>query len=108
MSRTKRRNRAPVLPSDIPGGESAPWPLYLQVKNLIIRRIKSGHWLPDTKIPSENELVESLGISRMTVNRSIRELTAEGHLVRRQGVGTFVAPRKSQVTLLEIKSIAQE
>ncbi len=89
-------------------GESAPWPLYLQVKNLILRRIKSGHWSPESRIPSENELVASLGISRMTVNRALRELTAEGLLVRRRGAGTFVAPRESQFALLEVRNIAEE
>jgi GntR family transcriptional regulator, histidine utilization repressor len=89
-------------------GESAPWPLYLQVKNLILRRIKSGHWAPESRIPSENELVTSLGISRMTVNRALRELAAEGLLVRRRGAGTFVAPRESQFALLEVRNIAEE
>jgi len=89
-------------------GESAPWPLYLQVKNLILRRIKSGHWSPESRIPSENELVASLGISRMTVNRALRELAAEGFLVRRRGAGTFVAARESQFALLEVRNIAEE
>jgi GntR family histidine utilization transcriptional repressor len=89
-------------------GESAPWPLYLQVKNLILRRIKSGHWSPESRIPSENELVASLGISRMTINRALRELAAEGLLVRRRGVGTFVAARESQFALLEVRNIAEE
>ncbi len=91
-----------------PAGESAPWPLYLQVKNLISRRIQSGRWSPESRIPSENELVASLGISRMTVNRALRELTAEGLLVRRRGAGTFVAPRESQFALLEVRNIAEE
>lgn len=89
-------------------GASAPWPLYLQVKNLILRRIKSGHWPPESRIPSENELVASLGISRMTINRALRELTVEGHLLRRRGAGTFVAPRASQFALLEVRNIAEE
>ncbi len=86
----------------------SPWPLYQQVKNLIQRRINSNHWLPGAKIPSENELVESLGISRMTINRAIRELTSEGHLTRKRGAGTFVAAKKPQFAFLEIKSIADE
>ena len=44
----------------------------------------------------------------MTANRALRELTAEGQLIRLQGVGTFVAPRKPQSVLLEIRSIADE
>jgi GntR family histidine utilization transcriptional repressor len=44
----------------------------------------------------------------MTVNRAVRELTAEQVLTRRQGSGTYVAQQKYQATLLEIKSIADE
>jgi GntR family histidine utilization transcriptional repressor len=60
------------------------------------------------KIDSENSLVETMGVSRMTVNRALRELTAEGKLLRLQGVGTFVARQKPQSELLEIRSIGRE
>lgn len=83
-------------------------PLYQQVKDFIEKRIKAGDWLPDTKIPSENELVKTLGVSRMTVNRALRELSNAGYLIRLQGVGTYVAPRKPISALLEIRSIADE
>lgn len=86
----------------------SPQPLYQKVKNFVEEKIVSGHWPPDSRIPSENELVQTLGVSRMTANRALRELTAEGQLVRLQGVGTFVAPRKPQSALLEIRSIADE
>jgi len=85
-----------------------PSPLYQQVKNHILGRIETGEWTPDMKIDSENSLVETMGVSRMTVNRALRELTAEGKLVRLQGVGTFVAHQKPQSELLEIRSIARE
>lgn len=48
------------------------------------------------QIASETELVNILIVSRMTVNRALRELTAEGRLIRIQGRGTFVA-KKSPV-----------
>ena len=88
--------------------QKAPWPLYQQVKSMILRRIESGHWPNGSKIPSENELVEMLGISRMTINRALRELTQEGRLIRKKGAGTFVTAEKPQFALLEIKSIAEE
>lgn len=96
-----------TIPAENPP-DQAPWPLYQQVKHLIMRRINSGHWKPGSKIPSENELVDLLGISRMTVNRALRELTAEGALIRRKGAGSFVAPQKPRFALFQIKSIAEE
>ena len=47
-------------------------PRYQQVKNFITERIDSGEWDIDQRVPSENELVAELGISRMTVNRALR------------------------------------
>jgi len=88
--------------------KSSPQPLYQKVKDHILDVIREGEWPPDTCIPSENQLVEQLKVSRMTVNRALRELTEAGHLVRLQGVGTFVAHPKPLKTLLEIRSIVDE
>jgi GntR family histidine utilization transcriptional repressor len=116
------RNASPApdpLP-DVPLGASSapsrgaspsldhPQPLYLQVKNHILDRINSGVWGAKARVPSENQLVKAFGVSRMTANRALKELTAEGHLVRLHGVGTFVAERKPRVALLEIRSISDE
>jgi GntR family histidine utilization transcriptional repressor len=83
-------------------------PLYEKVKAYVLTNIGSGKWGRDQKLPSENELVASLGVSRMTVHRALRELTSEGYLLRVQGVGTFVAPPKPRSALIEINNIASE
>jgi GntR family histidine utilization transcriptional repressor len=78
------------------------------VRDHILQRINSGVLRPGMRIESEAELVTALNVSRMTVNRALRELTAEGRLHRRQGRGTFVATVKPQAALLKIGSIAKE
>ncbi|RUY09009.1 GntR family transcriptional regulator, partial [Mesorhizobium sp. M7A.F.Ca.CA.004.12.1.1] len=83
-------------------------PLYEKVKDYILANIGTGRWGKDRKLPSENELVASLGVSRMTVHRALRELTSAGFLIRLQGVGTFIAPPRPQSTLIEINNIAAE
>lgn len=83
-------------------------PRYLQVKEYILQQIASGIWQAGMQIDSEAALVAATGVSRMTVNRALRELSAEGRLIRRQGCGTFVAEQKPQSALLDIHSIAQE
>jgi GntR family histidine utilization transcriptional repressor len=85
-----------------------PKPLYQRVKAHILEQIDSGRLEPESRIPSENELVAALNVSRMTVNRALRELAAEGRLIRVQGVGTFVAPETPRSALLEIVSISEE
>lgn len=88
--------------------DGAPAPLYQRVKQMIIQQIQSGVWPPHFRIPSESELVAQLGFSRMTINRALRELTAEGLLIRMQGVGTFVSEPKGHAALFEIRNIADE
>lgn len=85
-----------------------PMPLYARIKQTIGEKIYSGYWQPNDRIPSEAELVQQFGFSRMTINRALRELTAEGLLVRLQGVGTFVAEPKGQSALFKIHNIADE
>lgn len=87
---------------------TAAVPLYKKVRNHIMAQIESGKLKPHEKILSENQLVRMFGISRMTVNRALRELTDEGFLVRLAGVGTFVAEPKAQSHLLEVHDIADE
>jgi GntR family histidine utilization transcriptional repressor len=83
-------------------------PLYAGVKQVILDRIQSGEWPPKYRVPSENELVVELGVSKMTANRALRELANEGELVRIQGVGSFVAERKGYSALFEVRNIAEE
>ncbi|TYL49500.1 histidine utilization repressor [Marinomonas sp. IMCC 4694] len=83
-------------------------PIYAKLKHAISLKISSSDWLPNQRIPSEAEIVKALRVSRMTVNRALRELTAEGLLVRHQGLGTFVAEKKAHSALFEVHNIAEE
>src|SRR3972149_486138 len=60
------------------------------------------------RIPSEHELVGTMGVSRMTVNRALREMAEQGELVRIAGVGTFVGEQKAQSGLMRVANIADE
>jgi GntR family histidine utilization transcriptional repressor len=83
-------------------------PLYQQVKDYIVGRILAGDWPEGARVPSENDLTREQAVSRMTVHRALRELTAEGWLDRVQGAGTFVAAAKPQSDVLAIRNIAEE
>jgi GntR family transcriptional regulator, histidine utilization repressor len=83
-------------------------PLYAQVKTHIMDQIRSGALKAGSRVASENELVESFKISRMTANRALNELTSEGHLARVPGVGTFVKEATPRSSLLELRNIADE
>lgn len=83
-------------------------PMYQQIKDAIVQKISTGEWQPGQLIPSENQLAESIGVSRMTITRPLRELAAEGLLTRVHGLGTFVAEPPRRAHLIELVSIAEE
>ncbi|MGA4508053.1 GntR family transcriptional regulator [Propionibacteriaceae bacterium G1746] len=69
-------------------------PLYVQLGDILRKKIQDGEWAPDEKIPSENELNRMYGLSRMTVRQVLTNLVDEDMLYRVHGKGTFVAHRK--------------
>ena len=83
-------------------------PRYKQLKQDIIARISRGELRPRDRVPSENDLVDSAGVSRMTANRALRELNDEGYVERVAGVGTFVADFRAASHVLEVRNIADE
>ncbi len=85
-----------------------PQPLYAQIKRYVTDNILSGEWPAFSQLPSENELVKKLGVSRMTVHRALRELTNEGYLDRVQGVGTYVSSPKKQSLSFTLNDIKDE
>ncbi|MDO4435270.1 MAG: GntR family transcriptional regulator [Cardiobacteriaceae bacterium] len=83
-------------------------PVYQNIKNIILEHIHQGIWRVGQAIPTELALTEQFQVSRMTVNRALKELTEEGILERRQGSGTFVAQKKFNHTFIEIRNIASD
>lgn len=83
-------------------------PAFQIIKDFLLREIQAGTWKEGDAVPSEAALAQQFNVSRMTVNRAVRELTSEQILNRIQGSGTYVAQQKYQATLVAIKSIAEE
>jgi GntR family histidine utilization transcriptional repressor len=81
---------------------------YLQVKAFILEQIAGGTLRAGQRVPSENELTRQMTVSRMTAHRALRELAADGVVVRVAGVGTFVAEQRVHAHPLEVRNIADE
>jgi GntR family transcriptional regulator, histidine utilization repressor len=88
-----------------PAGHLAP---YAQVKQYLKGRLAAGDWPPGVLMPSEAELVAQFGVSRMTVNRALRELQGEGLIDRVQGVGTFAAQLHKVSSTLTLRDLHDE
>jgi len=86
----------------------ASTPRYEAIKEFICRQIRDGAYPTGSQVPTEQQLTRLFEVSRMTVNRALRELESEGILLRRQGVGTFVSEIQAESPLLEIRNIADE
>lgn len=83
-------------------------PAYRHIKDYVLAQIHAGVWKEGDAIPAEEALARQFGVSRMTVNRAIRELGDERIVERVQGSGTYVAQQKYQSTLVAIRNIAEE
>ncbi len=81
---------------------ASPIPLYYQLRRLLEEEIASGKLRPGDQIPTEAELCLRHNISRTPVRQALLELTREGVLVRTVGRGTFVAPRETRTTTLQV------
>ena len=81
---------------------------YVRVKQFILDRIACHALKPGERVPSEHELVRQFGLSRMTVNRALRDLLADGVITRIAGVGSFVAEARVHSHPLAVKNIADE
>jgi GntR family histidine utilization transcriptional repressor len=83
-------------------------PAYQQVKAWIRHHIAGGEWKPGHPVPSEQALIARFRVSRMTANRALRELAAEGLVTRVQGSGTRVAELHRISSRLAIRDIHEE
>lgn len=70
---------------------TSPIPLYYQLKQILVEKLEAGIWKPGDLVPSEQELQNTYGLSRITVRQALSELTYEGRFERHRGQGTFVA-----------------
>lgn len=71
-------------------------PLYLQVRDAMLEKIRTKEWSSGAQIPNEQELAEEFQVSQGTIRKSLSVLERE-HMVRReQGRGTYVTPIDSQ------------
>ena len=87
---------------------SRPAAPYARVKQHLKDGLAQGRFPPGALMPSEAELVAQFGVSRMTVNRALRELQSERLIERVQGVGTFAAQLHRVSSTLTIRDLHDE
>jgi GntR family transcriptional regulator len=77
----------------VPG--QSPLPLYVQIRDNLRRKILEGVYAVHERLPSENEMMNSFGVSRITIRQALRDLHNEGLVFSAQGKGTYVSKPKA-------------
>lgn len=65
-------------------------PMYRQIVDFFNERIERGEFKEGDRLPSEGELMEALGVSRITIRSAVDEMQKAGRMVRSRGKGTFI------------------
>ncbi|MEG0270170.1 MAG: GntR family transcriptional regulator [Clostridia bacterium] len=91
---------------EMPLEKKSQSPLYQQLMTRLKNDIIAGAYPAGGRIPSEQLLCQTYGVSRVTVRKAMLDLVQEGLLVRRQGKGTFVASERIQRNLSQITSFS--
>lgn len=81
-------------------------PLYRQLEEILLQQIETGALTPGSKLPTEIELSQKFGVSRVTVRKALEELSHNCFLERRSGKGTFIAAKKLERSISGITSFS--
>jgi GntR family transcriptional regulator, transcriptional repressor for pyruvate dehydrogenase complex len=96
-----RQNRSPIDPLHPKRALLRPLPPARNLTHEVIARIKkeigAGRLAPGTRLPTEQELMAALGVSRTVVREAVSALRADGLIITRQGSGAYVAADVSRV-----------
>src|SRR3990167_5902525 len=73
----------------------SPLPLYVQIRDSLRQQILEGSYAVHARLPSENQLMQAYGVSRITIRQALRDLHNEGLVFSAQGKGTYVSKPKA-------------
>jgi len=88
-----------------PGTEK---PLFKQLRDVVLQMIEEGKYKPGDLLPSERELAEEYGISRVTVRQALNSLVQDGIIFKKQGKGNFVATKRIETKLDSLLGFVEE
>jgi len=88
--------------------DPGPTPLYHQLEQDLRARIIKGEFSPGDPLPTEERICEQYGVSRITVRRALDALIAQSLIVKRRGVGSFVAEAKKGLRAIQLTGSLDE
>lgn len=91
-----------------PLDRNSQMPLYMQIHAKLREQIDANDLEAGAAVPSERELAEVYGVSRMTARQALNELKTDGLVYQERGIGTFVAKRKLDVHTRNLIGFTEE
>ncbi len=88
--------------------QTGPLPLYHQLEQALRARLTDSEFQPGDLLPSEERICEHYGVSRITVRRALDALIAQGLIIKRRGVGSFVAEPRVGARSIRLKGSLDE
>lgn len=83
-------------------------PRHAQISRWLRTQIDDGHFKPDEKLPSENELAKKFDVSRVTIRRALQSLESEAIIYRCQGLGSFVSDSRTPHNLVRLTDFNED
>ena len=83
-------------------------PLYYQIQQRLLDQIRSGDLKAGQPVPSEQEIAERMGVSRMTARQALKSLCSLGVAYSQRGKGTFVSRIKLEKDFRQVLSFSEE
>jgi len=103
-----KKNRTTKTSTTTPSDQKSKTPLYSQIEQSIIEKIKTGVFKEGELLPPEQELARSYEVSRMTARQALHGLQQKGYVVTIERKGTFVTTPKIEKTLISLQGFSQE
>jgi GntR family transcriptional regulator len=82
-------------------------PMHTQIREIIRGRILDGTYLAHSQMPSESQMIESFGVSRITIRQALGDLQKEGLIFKVPGKGSFVAKPKAFQNLSRLQGFGE-
>lgn len=82
--------------------------LYFQLYDILLKEITNGKYKAGELLPTENDLIEQYGISRVTVRKAMDLLQQDGLIVKKRGYGTYVCPKKMEQNMKKVMHFSEE
>ncbi|MEX1212529.1 MAG: GntR family transcriptional regulator [Balneolaceae bacterium] len=83
-------------------------PMHSQISQWLRQKIDDGTFLPDQKLPSENEMAQQFDVSRVTIRRALQSLESESMIYRCQGLGSFVSDPRASHQLVRLTDFHED